>query len=112
MYQYLRNGGYFIEILGSSFNCFDASKYGMHLKKVHISNFLCKFSHRKGSLMIVDSEEEFHPAEIDKLYNDVKEKGLSLIIFADWYNTSVIKASKFYDENSRKLWTPVTGEIY
>jgi membrane-bound transcription factor site-1 protease len=28
MYQYLRNAGYFIEILGSFFNCFDAKNYG------------------------------------------------------------------------------------
>ena len=59
--------------------------------------------------MIVDSEEEFHKDEIAKLYSDITTKGLSLIIFADWYNTSVIKAAKFFDENTRKLWTPVTG---
>ena len=28
LYQYLRNAGYFIDILGQSFNCFDATKYG------------------------------------------------------------------------------------
>ena len=63
-----------------------------------------------GSLFIVDTEEEFHATEIEKLYNDVRYNGLSLIIFADWYNTSVIKAAKFFDENSRKIWTPVTGK--
>lgn len=36
MYQYLRNGGYFIEILGSSYNCFDASKYGLISKKFFV----------------------------------------------------------------------------
>ena len=61
--------------------------------------------------MIVDTEDEFHSSEIEKLYNDVKQKGISLIIFAEWYNASVIKAAKFYDENSRKLWTPVTGQL-
>ena len=59
--------------------------------------------------MIIDSEEDFHETEISKIYSDVISKGLSLIIFADWYNTSVIKAAKFFDENSRQLWTPVTG---
>ena len=57
----------------------------------------------------MDSEDEFHKLEIQKIYEDVKHKGLSLIIFADWYNTSVIKAAKFYDENTRKWWTPLTG---
>ena len=57
----------------------------------------------------MDSEEEFHKDEIEKLYSDITTKGLSLIIFADWYNTSVIKAAKFFDENTKKLWTPVTG---
>jgi membrane-bound transcription factor site-1 protease len=59
--------------------------------------------------MVVDSEEEFHSSEILKLQTDITKKGLSLIIFADWYNTTVIKAAKFFDENSRQLWTPVTG---
>ena len=59
--------------------------------------------------MIVDSEEEFHKSEILKLQSDIATKGLSLIVFADWYNTTVIKAAKFFDENSRQLWTPVTG---
>lgn len=61
------------------------------------------------ALMIVDPEEEFHSSEIKKLYNDVVANGLSLIIFAEWYNVSVIKAAKFFDENTRKWWTPVTG---
>lgn len=60
----------------------------------------------QGALLIVDSEEEFHTDEIKKLYSDITSKGLSLILFADWYNTSVIKAAKFFDENTRRLWTP------
>lgn len=59
--------------------------------------------------MIVDPEEEFHPSEIKKLYEDVTKRGLSLVVFADWHNNSVIKAAKFFDENSREWWTPVTG---
>jgi membrane-bound transcription factor site-1 protease len=60
-------------------------------------------------LLIFDSEEEFHPDEITKLYEDISSNGLSLIVFADWYNTSVIKEAKFYDENTRQWWTPLTG---
>lgn len=89
MYQYLRNAGYFIEVLGQSYNCFDARNYG--------------------TLLVVDSEEEFHSSEIEKLRRDVISKGLSLIVFADWYNSSVIQNAKFFDENTRKWWVPVTG---
>ncbi|MPC27483.1 membrane-bound transcription factor site-1 protease-like [Portunus trituberculatus] len=88
MYQHLRNSGYYIEVLGSPFTCFDASKYG--------------------TLMIVDPEEEYFPEEVTKLRQDV-EKGLSIIVFADWYNVNVMKKVKFYDENTKQLWMPVTG---
>jgi len=63
----------------------------------------------KGALLLFDSEEEFHPDEISKLYEDVTANGLSLVIFAEWYNVSVIKEAKFYDENTRQWWTPLTG---
>jgi membrane-bound transcription factor site-1 protease len=59
--------------------------------------------------MIVDTEEEFHPDEVKKIHDDVLNKGLSLIIFADWYNKTVIKTAKFFDENSRQWWSSVTG---
>lgn len=89
MYQYLRNSGYFVEILGQNYNCFDPSNYGV--------------------LLVVDPEEEFHKSEIRKIYTDITSKGMSLIVFADWFNASVIKNAKFYDENTRKWWTPLTG---
>lgn len=88
MYQNLRNAGYYIEVLGAPFNCFDASQYG--------------------TLLIVDPEEEYFPEEIVKLKRDV-EAGLSVIIFADWYNVTVMKKVKFYDENTRQWWMPDTG---
>jgi membrane-bound transcription factor site-1 protease len=59
--------------------------------------------------MVVDSEDEFDEIEIDKLYADVYSKGLSLIVFADWYNTDVMNEAKFFDENSQQWWVPVTG---
>ena len=80
MYQHLRSSGYYVEVLGSPFTCFDASQYG--------------------ALLIVDPEEEFFPEEIEKLRQDV-EQGLSLIVFADWYNVSLMRKVKFYDENTR-----------
>ena len=59
--------------------------------------------------MIFDAEEEFHPSEVRKIYKDVLTSGLSLIVFAEWYNTSVMREAKFYDDNTRRWWTPVTG---
>lgn len=47
---------------GSPFTCFDASNYG--------------------ALLLVDSEEEFFPAEVEKIERDVNDKGLGLFVFA------------------------------
>ncbi|XP_052230878.1 membrane-bound transcription factor site-1 protease-like [Dreissena polymorpha] len=88
MYQHLRSAGYFVEVLGSPFTCFDASDYS--------------------TLLIVDPEEEYFPEEVSKLRRDV-DQGLSVIVVADWYNTTVMKKVKFYDENTRQWWMPDTG---
>lgn len=77
-----------MEVLGSPFNCFDATEYG--------------------TLLIVDPEEEFFDEEIAKLVNDV-EQGLNLAIFGDWFNTSVMDKVRFFDENTRQWWVPDTG---
>lgn len=66
MYQVLRENGYFLEILRGSFECFDAINYGM--------------------LLIVDPEEKFSESEIQKLEKDIMMKGLSVTIFADWFD--------------------------
>lgn len=88
MYTHLRASGYYIEVLGVPMTCFDASQYG--------------------TLLIVDPEEEFFPEEVAKLKRDV-DSGLSLIVFADWYNVTVMKKVKFFDENTRQWWMPDTG---
>lgn len=64
-----------------------------------------------GALLLVDSEEEFFPEEISKLKLDVEERGLSLVVFADWYNSEVMKKIRFYDENTRQWWMPDTGGL-
>ncbi|OXU18499.1 hypothetical protein TSAR_005671 [Trichomalopsis sarcophagae] len=89
MYQHLRNAGYYLEVLGTPFTCFNAQNYG--------------------TLLIVDPEEEFFPDEVLKIKKDVEEKGLSLVVFADWYNVTVMRQVKFYDENTRQWWVPDTG---
>ena len=80
MYHHLRSNGYFVEVLGSPFTCFDAKQYS--------------------TLLIVDAEEEYFPEEIAKLKRDI-DQGLSVIVYADWYNVSVMRKVKFYDENTR-----------
>lgn len=82
MYTHLRNAGYYIEVLGSQFTCFNSSNYG--------------------TLLLVDPEEEYFTEELKKLKKDILENDLSLIVFADWYNVSVMKKIKFYDENTRQ----------
>ena len=67
-------------VAGSPFTCFDAKQYG--------------------TLLLVDGEEEYFPEEVTKLKRDV-DNGLSVIVFADWYNISVMRKVKFYDENTR-----------
>lgn len=88
MYQHLRNSGYYLEVLGSPLTCFDAREYG--------------------TLLIVDPEEEFFPEEVAKLKKDF-DAGLSVIVFADWFNVSVMRKVKFFDENTRQWWMPDTG---
>ncbi|XP_023211189.1 membrane-bound transcription factor site-1 protease-like [Centruroides sculpturatus] len=65
-------------------------------------------TYKHGVLLIVDSEEEYFPEEVAKLKRDI-DSGLSLIVFADWYNVSVMRKVKFYDENTRQWWMPDTG---
>uniref|UniRef100_W8BU99 Membrane-bound transcription factor site-1 protease n=1 Tax=Ceratitis capitata TaxID=7213 RepID=W8BU99_CERCA len=89
LYTHLRNAGYYIDILRMPYTCFNASEYG--------------------TLLIVDTEEEFFDAEIKKIENDVYNEGLSIVVFADWYNTTVMKKIKFFDENTRQWWIPDTG---
>lgn len=88
-YQHLRNHGYYIDVLGAPYTCFNASDYG--------------------TLIIVDPEEEFFDEEIHKLQKDVFDYGLGVVIFADWYNSTVMRKMKFFDENTREWWMPDTG---
>ena len=58
---------------------------------------------------MVDSEEEYYPEEISKLKDDVEKEGLGLIVFGEWYNVDTMVKMKFFDDNTRSWWTPVTG---
>ncbi|KAK8955374.1 hypothetical protein KSP40_PGU015142 [Platanthera guangdongensis] len=89
MYNMLRDNGYFVEVLGSPFTCFDAGHYG--------------------TLLMVDLEDEYFEKEIEKLRDDVVNGGLGLAVFAEWYNADSMVKMRFFDDNTRSWWTPVTG---
>ncbi|EOA19869.1 hypothetical protein CARUB_v10000118mg [Capsella rubella] len=89
MYNMLRDAGYYIETLGSPLTCFDAQQYG--------------------TLLMVDLEDDYFPEEIEKLRDDVINTGLGLIVFAEWYNVDTMVKMRFFDDNTRSWWTPVTG---
>ncbi|XP_073296647.1 subtilisin-like protease SBT6.1 [Primulina huaijiensis] len=89
MFNMLRDAGYYVETLGSPFTCFDAHQYG--------------------TLLLVDLEDEYFPEELKKLRDDVINDGLGIAVFADWYNVDSMMKMKFFDDNTRSWWTPVTG---
>eukprot|EP00756_Hemistasia_phaeocysticola_P013388 Hpha_TRINITY_DN15276_c0_g4::TRINITY_DN15276_c0_g4_i1::g.66477::m.66477/K08653/MBTPS1; membrane-bound transcription factor site-1 protease len=81
--------GYYVDILTSDFLSFDASVYS--------------------ALLLIDTEEEFSNAEIEKLESDVKQRGLSVLVFAEWYNEELMQNAIFKDDNTGEWWTPATG---
>ncbi|GMH16564.1 hypothetical protein Nepgr_018405 [Nepenthes gracilis] len=89
MFNMLRDAGYYVEMLGSPFTCFDALQYG--------------------TLMLVDLEDEYFEEEIQKLKEDVLNTGLGLAVFAEWYNVETMVKMRFFDDNTRSWWTTVTG---
>jgi membrane-bound transcription factor site-1 protease len=88
LFQHLRAFGYHVDVLGEPLTCVDLHAYG--------------------ALLVVDSEDEFAPAEIAAV-RDAVDHGLALVVAADWYNTDVMTALRFFDENTKQWWTPVTG---
>jgi hypothetical protein len=55
-----------VEILSETFSCFNAENYKV--------------------LLVVDPEDYFSRAEILKVREDFENKGLSIVVVADWYN--------------------------
>jgi hypothetical protein len=53
--------------------------------------------------------QEYFPAEVDKLRQDVSAGGLSVVVLADWYSVKVMREVRFWDENTASWWTPETG---
>lgn len=90
LFNKLIRKGYYIEVLNSGdWTTFDAKNYG--------------------ALLIVDPEDEIMEWEARKLQIDIEKLGLSVVIFADWYNEYVIRRLKFLDDNTQSIWVPITG---
>eukprot|EP00983_Pelagomonas_calceolata_P033184 1039426-Pelagomonas_calceolata.AAC.2 len=47
--------------------------------------------------------------EVAKIKEDVEVHGLNLVVFGEWYNLENIQKMRFFDDNTRSWWTPVTG---
>ncbi|XP_049851003.1 membrane-bound transcription factor site-1 protease-like [Schistocerca gregaria] len=71
------------------FTCFEASLYS--------------------TILIVDPEEEFFADEIEKLKIDLKQNGLSLALFADWYDENVMREKSYFDDNMKHWINPITA---
>ena len=50
--------------------------------------FTCTDLSLYGTLLIVDPEEEYWPEEVTRVRREV-ERGLSLVVFADWYEATL-----------------------
>jgi len=57
----------------------------------------------------MDSEKEFSNREILKLENDVKEKGINVIVIADWYSEEHLNDIHFFDQETKRWYPPETG---
>jgi len=89
IFNELVSAGFYVEVLGSSLTCFNASSYG--------------------ALVLADTEGEFLPEEAQKLEKDVVDAGLGLVILAEWYNEDHMSRIRFFDDNTRHYWPCTTG---
>jgi membrane-bound transcription factor site-1 protease len=89
LYRYVRQQGYFLEVLNDSWLSFQAQNYA--------------------ALLLVDPEAEISWYETEKLHEDINQRGLSLLVAAEWHHKGMIRKLQFYDENSRQWWFPYTG---
>lgn len=88
-YEYLKDNGYFVEVLRTDYSCIDPTNYA--------------------TLLIVDPEDKFDADEVAKIEHDVLHNELSVIVVADWYNEGLMKEARFFDDNTRSVWDALTG---
>jgi membrane-bound transcription factor site-1 protease len=76
-------------VLTSDFSTFNASSYG--------------------ALLLLDPEEDFMRNEAKKLHADVLERGLGLVIAADWHDWQVMADLYYRDDSARPEHYCATG---
>jgi membrane-bound transcription factor site-1 protease len=89
LFQHLIKSQYYVELLVNDLTTFDARLYG--------------------TLLLIDTEEEYTAEERRKLQHDVEKLGLGVAIFSDWYNIDVMREIRFFDDNTKTTWHPLTG---
>lgn len=87
LYTFLNSQGYYIEILNEPLTCFDSNNYG--------------------TLMLADPEKGLSRNEIIKLRRDIETRGLSLVIIAEWSDSTMMDKHTFTSEFTRKVWKPL-----
>jgi subtilisin family serine protease len=85
----LERAGWKVEVVNEAWTDVDASRIGV--------------------LFVVDPEDEWTPGERSKLVSDVHGGGMSLVVFAEWYDEGMVSRSGYFDESSRSWWSPTTG---
>ena len=70
MYERLVSLGYVVDLGVSEFNCVDADSYGVYL--------------------IIDPEVIIEEKEAEKIRYDVEQKGVNLLVLADWYDQKIV----------------------
>ncbi|KOO35188.1 membrane-bound transcription factor site-1 protease [Chrysochromulina tobinii] len=74
----LRAAGFYVETLSGDVSSFDAAEYG--------------------ALLLLDPEEPWMPHEVAKLTRDVHERGLGIVVAADWYDVALMNQLYYRDE--------------
>ena len=81
LFRELRASGFYVETLSSDFTTFDAASYG--------------------ALILVDSEERYLPQEARKLQEDVRVRGLGLVVASDWFDPKLMTEFGYRDEHTK-----------
>lgn len=89
LYKYLVAQGYFVEVLNESIICFDSQYYGTYI--------------------LADPEKALTKQEVTKLQKDIEQRGLSIILLAEWSEASLISKHTFASEFYKKTWNPLIG---
>lgn len=92
LYRSLLSAGFYVDILDFPLTCLGpeaASQYG--------------------GILLLDSEDYFTPNELLLLEWLVKERGMAMVVAAEWYNADVMHSLFFEDDNTRSWWSPVVA---